>query len=208
MNNNLNHTARAMLKSLRFLIIFLIFQPVCIAQTESNLENFYSLVDSASTLLLKDISYAKEVNLELNLGNDYSIFANQIRGKLLSNGMKLVSESSYLVDLLKVDFVIDNCSVEYGDSFRDGFFGDFFIERNLKLTGNYLISSKPELIKLELTKTDTINADDYEKVENRSFPFTRGKPPEEPFFSSLLEPVLAVGAAAVAVILFFSVRSK
>jgi len=208
MNNNLNHTAGAMLKSLRFLIIFLIFQPVSTAQTESNLEKFYSLVDSASTLLLKDIGLAKEVNLELNLGNDYSIFANQIRGKLLSNGVKLVSDSQSASNSLKVNFVIDNCSVEYSDSFRDGFFGDFYIERNLKLSGNYLISSKSDLIKFELTKTDTINADDYEKVENRSFPFTRGKPPEEPFFSSLLEPVVAVGAAAVAVILFFSVRSK
>lgn len=197
-----------MLKSFRFLFILLMFQPVNLAQTESNLEKFYSLVDSASTLLLKDIGSVKEVNLELNLGNDYSIFTNQIRGKLLSNGIKLVSQSLSSDDLLNVNFVIDNCSVDYGEPFRENFFGDFYIERNLKLSGNYLISSKPVLIKLELTKTDTINADDYEKVENRSFPFTRGNPPKEPLFSSLLEPVVAVGAAAIAVILFFSVRSK
>jgi hypothetical protein len=208
MNNNLNYTAGVMIKSLRFLIIFLIFQPFSLAQIQSNLEKFYSLVDSASILILKDIGNAKEVNLELNLGNDYTIFANQIRGKLLSNGVKLISDNPPAPNSLTVNFVIDNCFVEYSDSFRDGFFGDFYIERNLKLSGNYLISSKLDLTKFELTSIDTINAENYLEIENRSFPFTRGKPPEEPFFSSLLEPILAVGAAAVAVILFFSVRSK
>lgn len=208
MNFKFDHTTGAMFKSLPFLFILLMFQPVNLAQTESNLEKFYSLVDSASTLLLKDIGSAKEVNLELNLGNDYTIFANQIRGKLISNGVKLVSNDSSSEELTKINFVIDNCFVEYSDTFRDGFFGDFYIERNLKLSGNYLISSKAGLTKFELTTIDTINAENYPDIENRSFPFTRGKLPEEPFFSSLLEPILAVGAAAVAVILFFSVRSK
>ena len=208
MNKKLNQITGAINTSLRFLFLLLIFQTVLYSQTVSNIDKFYSLVDSASNLLLKDLGSSNRVKLELNLGTDYSLFANQIRGKLLKNGNEIVNENSTGENIVNVNFVIDNSNVAYSNPERDGIFGDFFTERTIELSVNYLISSNQSLKSFNLASKDTINVKDVENVENRSYPFTQGELPPEPFFSSLLEPIVAIGAAAVIVILFFSVRSK
>lgn len=195
-------------KSYKLIFIFLLFQSTIFSQTISNLDQFYTLIDSASNLLLKDLGDAKKVNLELNFGTDYSVFANQVRGKLLRNGIQLIGENTEDKNYVRVNFVVDNSFVGYSDPEKDGIFGDFFTERTVELSGNYFISNNPQVKEFKLTAKDTINVEEVEKVENRSYPFTQGDLPPEPFFSSLLEPIVAIGAAAVTVILFFTVRSK
>jgi hypothetical protein len=98
--------------------------------------------------------------------------------------------------------------VRYTEPEKDGIFGDFFTERTIELSGNFFVSNQSQVKDFTIAVKDTINVEDVEKVENRSYPFTRGELPPEPFFSSLLEPIVAVGAAAVIIILFFSVRSQ
>jgi len=195
-------------KSYKLIFIFLLFQSTIFSQTISNLDQFYSLIDSASNSLLKDLGDTKKVNLELNFGTDYSVFANQVRGKLLRNGIQLIGENTEDKNYVRVNFVVDNSFVGYSDPEKDGIFGDFFTERTVELSGNYFISNNPQVKEFKLTAKDTINVEEVEKVENRSYPFTQGDLPPEPFFSSLLEPIVAIGAAAVTVILFFTVRSK
>ncbi len=208
MYNNLKHITKMINKSYKLIFIFLLFQSTIFSQTISNLDQFYTLIDSASNLLLKDLGDAKKVNLELNFGTDYSVFANQVRGKLLRNGIQLIGENSDDKNFVRVNFVVDNSIVGYSGPEKDGIFGDFFTERTVELSGNYFISNNPQVKEFKLTAKDTINVEEVEKVENRSYPFTQGDLPPEPFFSSLLEPIVAIGAAAVTVILFFTVRSK
>ncbi|MDP2364762.1 MAG: hypothetical protein Q8M94_13470 [Ignavibacteria bacterium] len=208
MNNNLNHINGVIKKSIRFLFFVLFFQAVIISQSISNLDKFYQLVDSASTEFVNDIGNAKKVKLELNLGTDYSLFANQVRGKILRKGIEIVGENSSQENIINVNFVIDNCFVDYTEPERDGIFGDFLTERTIELSGNYYISTNFAVKDFKFTGKDTIKVEEVEKFENRSYPFTQGELPPEPFFSSLLEPIVAIGAAAVTVILFFSVRSK
>jgi hypothetical protein len=159
-------------------------------------------------MLLKDLGDAKKVNLELNFGIDYSVFVNQVRGKLLRNDVQLVGDNSDEQNFVRVNFVIDNSFVGYSEPERDGIFGDFFTQRTVELSGNYFISNNSQVKEFKLTALDTLNVEDVEYVENRSYPFTQGELPPEPFFSSLLEPAIAIGAAATVIILFFSVRSK
>ena len=166
------------------------------------------MVDSASSLLIKDLGDEKKVKLELNLGVDYSVFANKVRGNLLRNGFQLVGENSEEQGFVRINFVVDNSFVGYTEPEKDGIFGDFFTQRTVELSGNYFISNQSDIQDFKLTVKDTINVEDVEEVENRSYPFTQGELPPEPFFSSILEPVVAIGAAAVVIILFFSVRSK
>ena len=208
MNKKLNQIAGTINKSLRLLFFLILFQTMLYSQTISNINKFYSLVDSASNLLLKDLGSINKIKLELNLGTDYSLFANQIRGKFLRNGKEIVNDNYSGENIVNVNFVIDNSNVIYSDPERDGIFGDFFTERTIGLSVNYLISSNQSLKSFNLINKDTINVKDVENVENRSYPFTQGELPPEPFFSSLLEPIVAIGAAAVIIILFFSVRSK
>jgi len=195
-------------KSLRFLFIFLFFQTTGYSQTSSNIDQFYTLIDSASNLLIKDLENTKQINLELNFGIDYSVFANKVRGNLLRSGIQFVGNDSVEENLVRVNFVIDNSFVGYTEPEKDGIFGDFLTERTIELSGNYFVSNQSQIKDFKLTVKDTIDVVEVEKVENRSYPFTRGELPPEPFFSSLLEPIVAIGAAAVIIILFFSVRSQ
>ena len=208
MNRKLNYKTGEIKNSLRFILFFIFFQSSSFSQTISNLDQFYTLVDSASNLLIKDLGNAKKVNLELNFGIDYSIFANKVRGNLLRSGIQFVGNDSAEENFVRVNFVIDDSFVRYSEPEKDGFFGDFYAERTIELSGNFFISNQSDIKDFKLTIKDTINVEDVEEVENRSYPFTQGELPPEPFFSSILEPVVAIGAAAVVVILFFSVRSK
>ena len=195
----------AIKRSLRFLFFIILFQLPVFPQTISNLDVFYSLTDSASHSLLSDLGDIKKIDLLFDLGIDYPVFANRIRGELFRNGIGFSPDNS---GSAKVNFVIDNAQVNYSEPRKNGIFGDFFTERSIKLSGNYFIPEKSKVNKFVFTAKDTVRVDDIEEIENRSFPFTQGEIPPEPFFSSLLEPVVALGTAAVTVILFFSVRSK
>ena len=127
----------AIKKSLRFLIFLLLLQISVYSQTISNLDKFYTLVDSASSMLLKDLGDAKKVNLELNFGIDYSVFTNQVRGKLLRNEVQLVGDNSEEQNFVRVNFVIDNSFVGYSEPEKDGIFGDYFTKRTIELSGNF-----------------------------------------------------------------------
>lgn len=202
------HITGVIKKSLRFLFTFLLFQTSILSQSTSNLDQFYILIDSASNLLIRDLGDVKRVNLELNLGTDYSVFANKIRGTLLRSGVQFAVDDSTKENYVKVNLVVDNCFVGYSEPEKDGIFGDFLTERTVELSGNYFISNQSDIEDFKLIIKDKVNVEDVEEIENRSYPFTQGELPPEPFFSSILEPVVAIGAAAVVIILFFSVRSK
>ena len=208
MRNNFINNNGAIKKSLRFLFLVILFQFPLFSQSITNLDKFYNMVDSASGFLIRDLGDIKKVNLELNFGTDFSVFANQVRGKLLRNGVQLISEKSEDKEVVRVNFVLDNAFVEYSEPEKDGFFGDFYTQRKIELSGNYYISGKSQINDFKIVDKDTVNVDEVERLENRSYPFTQGDLPSEPFFSSILEPVVAISAAAVTVILFFSVRSK
>lgn len=208
MNNIFNKITGAINYSLRFLFFAIVFNSFIISQTVSNLKQFYSVIDSASSLLLIDLGNTKEVKLDLSLGKFYSVLGNQVRSNLLKNGIKLIDDSSSDRNPETVNFVIDNCNVIYSQPERDGLFGDFYTERNIRVSGNYFISKNQAIKSFDIVKKDTVQIKDVEEIEDNSYPFTQGDIPAEPFFSSILEPVVAISAAAITIILFFSVRSK
>ncbi len=177
------------------------------AQPKTNLDIFYMMVDSSVNNFISQVPPSdKSIKLGLSLGDSYSIFNNKIINNINSSGKKLSDVSN---DAITVNYVIDNIHVEYGEIFRDGLFGDYCITRNLLLKGNYLVGIDSALYnEFSFSFNDTIKFDEINLVENNSFEFTKGKIPAEPFFSSLFEPIVAVGTAALAVILFFTIRSK
>lgn len=107
-----------------------------------------------------------------------------------------------------LQFVIESTSVKYGDMFRKGFLGSFYVPRTIHLKGNYLIMEGNSIKEFNLVYSDSIDVDNIPEVENEFYPFTKGVIPPEPFFSSIIEPVIAIGTTAAAVILFFTVRSR
>lgn len=186
----------------KIFIIFL-FSGLAAAQTRTNLEIFYTLLDSALTEAIKSIPADSGSLFYFEAGEANNIFYNHASSELLDRNFK--DTTMQTADLV---FIVDQASVIYGEMFRDGFFGSYYIPRELQLKGNYLIKENKVHQTFNLVFGDTVSMESVEFIENQMYPFTKGKIPPEPFFSSLLEPAIAIGTAALVVILFFSIRSK
>lgn len=180
------------------------------SQTKTNLDVLYTLSDSLVSRICRDLpDGTKEISLSLTLGQVYSVFSNRIKQGFIANRNKL--NANLMSDLIvpEINIVIDNAGVKYLDIERDGWFGEYLSPRTLYISGNYLNSlSGKGLEDFYIAVTDTVRVDEINLLENDSFPFTKGELPPEPFLSSLIEPVIAIGVAAVSIILFFTLRSK
>jgi len=190
------------------LVVFLAGASVC--QTKTNLEVFYALNDSLVQRIVKELpGEQKKILLNLNLGESYSLFSNHLKNGFIKSGFEVLSKPIEELNIPQVNIVIEEAGVEYGEVERDGWFGDYYTTRTIEIKGNYMQTfSEKGLEEFNISKKDTVKVSDIEKLENESFPFTQGNIPAEPFLSSIWEPVIAIGIAAVTVFLFFTVRSK
>jgi len=163
-----------------------------------NLDIIYELADSSITILNADIeSRVSGYYVKLNLAPAFNVLEGRIKSKL----SPVIRE--YFQEIV---YSIENIKVEYPEVFRDGLFGDYKVTRKFTYSGYY--SMKEEVRKFELTKSDTIDYEQISLMEYPSLAFTVGEKPAVPFFSSIIQPVIVIGAIAVTTYLFFSVRSK
>ena len=198
----LNKIYRIIFHSFLFSFIFI---GTSFSQTKTNLEVFYTLVDSSVDQFINTSNPASKIKVEMNSGDVYAVFNNQVLGDLKAKGVTYSLDKSDNFPVLS--YTIDKTFTQYTNIFRDGFLGPFLIQREIFLKGNYLysVSGKKEFA---FSSIDTVKVDDIKNLENVSYKFTNGTIPPEPFFTGLFEPVVALGTAAAAVILFFTVRSK
>ncbi len=190
------------------LLIGIIFPSIfsCFAQEKTNLEIYNELVDSSVVNLISFIPDSiKTLNIEMNTGTSFEVFNSEIISDLTKEGYKLISND----EAFKIQYLIKDASVNYGEIYRDGFLGDYYTPRFIHLSGNFNLMGKTIVTReFNYSGKDTVKVDNVKNIENFAYPFTQGKLPSEPFFSGILEPIFAVGTAALAVILFFTIRSK
>jgi hypothetical protein len=196
--------------SLPFLIFFLFTSPEAESQTKTNLDIFYSLTDSLVDQINYEIpSSEKKILLTLNLGQSYSLFSNSIKERFKQSGKETLDQPPDELNIPHVDIVLEGAGVEYGEMFRDGWFGTHYIQRYSTIFGNYIQTlSESGKKEFEITRMDTVKVEDIKFIENESFPFTKGTTPSEPFFSGFAEPLIAIGVAAAVIVIFFTVRSE
>ena len=180
------------------------------AQVKTNLNVVDQLVEKTVTEI-KGALPGESNNLEFNYysSEEMMILKSSFVSSLLKNGYKIIADGNK--ESSKLELTLNSVDVNYTDTFRDGLFGNYLVERKIDLTGNYFISKDgkiSDVVEFENTSLDTLDYELIQTVENRALPFTRSELPAEPFFSSLLEPAIAIGAAAVTIYLFFTVRSK
>ena len=192
-----------------FLVIILI-SGIVFPQTKTNLEVLYSLNDSLVNQISEDIPQNNDkIILILNLGDSYSIFSNHIKNVFIKNGKEIFTIPQEESNLPEINIVLEEAGVQYGEVDRDGWFGDYYVPRTLLIKGHYVnTASNKGLQQFFITAIDTVKVEELESLENNSFPFTKGNIPAEPFLSSVWEPIIAIGVAAAAILLLFSVRSK
>jgi hypothetical protein len=194
---------KRMLKLLTGIIILAVV--TCSAQEKTNLKVFNQLVDSSLAGIASVIpDTVKNISLDLEEGT-YAVFNSQIISFLTGKGYKLISGE----DSFRLQYVITEAATSYGDIFRDGFLGEYLVPRRLTLSGSgNLLGRVMTTRNFNLAFQDTVAVDSVNAYENPAWTFTQGKLKSEPFFSGIFEPLIAVGTAALAVILFFTIRSK
>ena len=156
-----------------------------------------------------DLDEKENVYLKFTSADDYQILKNMIISSLQKNKINLVEDASKTE--IALNYSLIEIKSSYPEMFRDGLFGEYLVKRNVSLSGSYFLSSENNIGKVNrfnYSIEDTVVFDDLNRIENIAYSFTSAELPEEPFFSSTLEPVIAIGTAAVAVYLFFNVRSK
>ncbi len=195
---------------LPIIVIILLSSLKVNCQTKTNLEVFYSLTDSLVDKINSEIpSGEKKILLTLNLGQNYSLFSNSIKERFIKNGKEILKQPPDELNIPTVDIVMEGAGVEYGEMFRSGFFGTHYIQRYSTIFGNYLQSfSEKGKQEFEITILDTVKVEDINSLENASYPFTQAAVPPEPFVSGLAEPLIAIGTAALVIVLFFTIRSE
>lgn len=191
------------IKILTALILLSFFS--CLAQEKTNLEIYNELVDSSVASLSTFIpDTVKTINLEMNTGSSFEVFNSEIISGLNKKGYIISGQGVF-----RIQYFVKDAGVDYGDIYRGGIFGDYFVPRSIHLSGNFnLLGNSYNTREFNYSAKDTVNVDSVKNIENSAYPFTQGSLPSEPLFSGILEPVVAVGTAALAVILFFTIRSK
>jgi hypothetical protein len=111
-----------------------------------------------------------------------------------------------------VEFGAVGMNVQYSNLRRSGFFGSRVVDRSVALLARVRLVDRV-LGTVVMTGerkaffSDTIGLSQVEGIEHAAVPATRGTIPAEDFFSGIAEPLVIVGAVAVAIFLLFTVRS-
>lgn len=185
---------------LKILLIFTaIFFSCLTAQSKKNIEVIFNMVDES----LEEIKNSDNQSyvLKFNSVDNLDIVKGRVVYNLNDSEQNTNKELSYTVDTLKV---------EYPELYRDGLFGDYYLVRQIKLSGYYSVIENSKIISnntFNYSSIDTVQFVELTEIETQAIDFTKGEVPDEPFLDSLVETLIAVGSAVVSIILFFTIRS-
>jgi hypothetical protein len=192
--------------SLQLLILFFTLSGFTFAQPKNNLEIFKDLSDSISTMIINELSYnASSVQINSLSNSELNILYNFIQIGLVKKGIN-ISNAEEDSEKLTISFI--EAKVHYDNLFKEHFLGKYYINRKIILTGSFLLMKSNKAFDFTFSALDTVEFEEFRNLENKLYPFTQGNQPETPFFSSIVEPAIAIAASATAIILFFTIRSK
>ncbi|MEG8946147.1 hypothetical protein [Rosettibacter firmus] len=190
---------------IRYLIIF-VFILFSDLLSQTNLDIYQKLI-SQSIKQIDSLVSEKVVNLEIILPSSYLSLKPYIINSFSNNGFIITdnSNSNFLI------YSLNDLSVDYQNLESKNFFGDDKLIRKVSIGGQLIYISNNVLnnsFSIKQNYVDTIKLSDLEYFENKLYPFTQGKIPEQPLLKNLIQPVIIVGVLISTVILFFTVRSK
>lgn len=191
------------------LIFIFVISSICYSQTRSNLEIIHRLIDRSAESISNQIADSNiSYSVFFNSVDEYTYLENRLIAQLST--IRSINIDS-LINSSMIRYNLDYAGIQYSDTFKDGLFGGFKLTRTTEIKGNFQIVndnsiSYSEII--EYSAVDTIYYDDIDFVEQPGLPFTQAKLPPEPFLPSLVEPIIAISAVVITVILFFTVRTK
>lgn len=197
-----------MKKSLIIFSLLIVFSAVN-AQTKTNLEKYYQLIENSVKKTSDLIKSGSTISLSVSGPSSLEVLKPKVFESFSKNDFIIKNENSD--NIFKVSYLLAEASVEYGEAEKDGFFGNLICERKVSLKGIITLTSTDGNVKsneVNEAERDTIVVDEIRDFEDAALQLTHGAKPEVSFFSNLLEPVLVVATLVTTVILLFSVRGK
>lgn len=179
------------------------------AQTKTNLEKYYQLIENSVKKTSDLIKSGSTISLSVSGPSSLEVLKPKVFESFSKNDFIIKNENSD--NIFKVSYLLAEASVEYGEAEKDGFFGNLICERKVSLKGIITLTSTDGNVKsneVNEAERDTIVVDEIRDFEDAALQLTHGTKPEVSFFSNLLEPVLVVATLVTTVILLFSVRGK
>lgn len=197
------------MKRLFLLILALLISGISPAQDKTNLEVIKGLIGkSVDALIPAEFKKENKVFLSYSSPESYSFLKNMVIEKGGSSiGFNPQAEGSDYI----FSYALEDVKVKYSDCFTKSFLGRNYVEREVVLTG--LAGFNPaggsvSSARFTHSAKDTVEYGGLKELASPAYPFTNPEIPDEPFFSSILEPVIAVGVAVTTIYLLFTVRSK
>lgn len=177
-------------------------------QPPTNLEVMRVLVDSVAFESAGVLPPGASVAVELRPEEVRWYLEPALRGVMGARDLTRPPDSADVT----AEFGVTDLRVEYLDPRRDGVFGDRLMTRRVTAALTVRIVRRIDGAVLyagegRRAAQDTVLVEDQERLENPTIPLTRARTPGEGFFTSLLEPLVLIGALAVGVYLLFTVRS-
>ena len=150
------------------------------------------------------------VSFSMDTTGLHSVVRNDVINALLSKNILVytnVSSADTIVGCLAQDPFLS-----YGEVFTESWFGARKVERTISLTMQITISSLSSNAilyskKFIVSNTDTVLYSDIQNLEDPSLPVRSLSLPQLSLFDSFLEPMIITVASAVAIYLFFTIRS-
>jgi hypothetical protein len=183
--------------------------------TATNLAVYQHLIDSATVEITHNTLFAATatpVIVSLKVEHNKWFIQEGVGSTLRRLGYKTFFDSTVVTDKAIRLEVMPLLLLKYGESSRDGIFGENKVERTVTVTFVFQFidnQSREVLASGNLSKqaTDVISKGSIPSLENNSIPSTKAIVPDDNYLDRIIEPLLIIGAAGTAIYLFFHVRS-
>ena len=190
-------------------ILFLIISGSSIAQTQTNLDVIYKLINRSVSRTDSILGAKKTINLTFTSTPILEVLKPKIFQAFGEGGFSLTA--STVESNPAVNYTVTSLKVAYGNPFSDGLFGGLLLEREVSFNYSLTVTGTEKTIKTfsyRENQIDTVKVDEISGLENQTLPFTQSSIPSTPLLSNLWEPIIVVGTLIVTIVLLFSIRSK
>ncbi len=187
-------------------------EQLCAAEKKSNGDILYQVCQEAVASSISDahIPDTSTIVLKIEDGEINRFFAQPIAESFRQRFPSIFTRKT--ASGVEISVSVGGVSVVYGQSFSDGFFSARRSERRvdmaLRMTAIRFEDGKILWAKSKSASfVDTVYVDDIPDIQFSSERIAKGVMPQRSMMEKFIEPFIIVGAAGVAVYLFFTIRS-
>lgn len=215
---------------LKYLLCILIFFQIIIlrgivfSQTNSlaNLVQIDKLINESLVpveneilLLGKDKFYNLSVNSKDGNSDQKSYLISLIKNKLSGYKLLIDADSAEYSDSIDYNILFKNVVFKtvYKSIYNDNLLGTKMVNRVISVSYDVIITDErtsSQIFNKNFNKKteDSFKIDEQNLVEDRRYNFSQSNLPEESSLNKVIYPAVIILASAIAIILFFTIRSK